>query len=167
MISRHAIKDDESNEAYLTMFRGEKMMRIPKIRWDAVEDRIRATHQMICRSIPQMEEDEQLQVPGAIPIMVISAFEPVDPVDDDMLENYQDTWHIHRGSNGAHNNRQGDPQSSQSPGDPIGKGISNSPPFSGIDIDNDEEESEPPDLTREDSDSDSDDDTPFRSGDRE
>ena len=32
MISRHAIKDDETNEAYLTMFRGEKMMRIPKIR---------------------------------------------------------------------------------------------------------------------------------------
>ena len=55
--------------------------------------------------------------------MVISAFEPVDPVDEGMLENYQDTLKLHRGSKGAHNNIQGDPQSCQSPGDPIGKGI--------------------------------------------
>jgi hypothetical protein len=125
MISRHAIKDDESNEAYLTMFRGEKMMRIPKIRWDAVEDRIRATHQMICRSIPQLEEDEQLQVPGAIPIMVISAFEPVDPGDEGMLENYQDTPKVYRGSKGAHHNITGDPSHSNRQGIQLARGSLN------------------------------------------
>jgi len=90
MISRHAIKDDETNEAYLTMFRGEQKMRIPKIHWDAVEDRIKGAHQKICMAIPENIETMQTVKTQVIPIMLVNAFEPMDLNQMQFVDYYYD-----------------------------------------------------------------------------
>ena len=88
MIARHAIKDDDENEAYLTMFRGDRMMQIPKIRWDTVEQRIKSAHRRICTAIPQ-EVSHPMPNGGTVPIMVVSAFESIDSDHEDILGSYE------------------------------------------------------------------------------
>ena len=73
------------------MFRGEKMMLIPKIRWDAVEGRIKATHRRIGTAIPHDPVSKgslQRSQQDPIPIMVVNVFESVGDEQDEMMEQY-------------------------------------------------------------------------------